>query len=167
MSMMGMAAPGMAMDTAGAGDSGLEASDEAQAPRPRMLPKVNVILPDRTTPSSTSSPRHQSSGGGGASTQTGSSHTSPEMLGLGNTLEENRVDLRQFQDRVSTPIWPPAPGALYNQITETIINTGIFPGSLDPWGILNEHIDWDQALNPELNPELNPDINAGSDGSAM
>ena len=61
-------------------------------------------LPDRTSPASSSSIQNRASTGAG--TRSGdSSHASPSVGGLGNTREENRVDLRPFQDRISTPIW--------------------------------------------------------------
>lgn len=55
------------------------------------------ILPDRTN-SSTSSPAYRPGMSGSSDPLSGSSHTTPP--GLGNTPEENRIDLRAFQDRV-------------------------------------------------------------------
>lgn len=92
-------------------------------------------LPDRTT-SSESSPAQR---GAGTEPFSGSSHTSPG-LGLGNTPEENRIDLRQFQGRISTPIWQSTEEGLFNHITETIAQ---FSGDGDdPWAILNGENNW-------------------------
>lgn len=97
------------------------------------------VLPDRTN-SSASSPAHH-----GACTEpfSGSSHTSPS-LGLGNTPEENRIDLRQFQGRIATPIWQSTEEGLFNHITETIAQ---YSGDgNDPWALLNgEHNNWNGA----------------------
>lgn len=93
-------------------------------------------LPDRTT-SSESSPAQR---GAGTEPFSGSSHTSPG-LGLGNTPEENRIDLRQFQGRIATPIWQNTEEGLFNHITETIAQ---FSGDGDdPWAILNGDNSWD------------------------
>ncbi|UKZ95512.1 uncharacterized protein TrAFT101_010348 [Trichoderma asperellum] len=92
-------------------------------------------LPDRTT-SSESSPAQR---GAGTEPFSGSSHTSPG-LGLGNTPEENRIDLRQFQGRIATPIWQSTEEGLFNHITETIAQ---FSGDGDdPWAILNGENNW-------------------------
>lgn len=99
----------------------------------------NISLPDRTS-SSSSSPCNQ---GSFSKTATGSSHTSPG-LGLGNTAEENRIDLRAFQDRMTTPIWPNADETFFAQINETMIN--ILPAeSSDAWGILDADLSWDHT----------------------
>lgn len=93
------------------------------------------VLPDRTN-SSTSSPAPR-----GAITEpfTGSSHTSPS-LGLGNTPEENRIDLRQFQGRVATPLWQSTEEGLFARITETIAQ---YSGDgNDPWALLNGEHNW-------------------------
>lgn len=90
-------------------------------------------LPDRTT-SSGSSPAQR-----GTEPFSGSSNTSPG-LGLGNTPEENRIDLRQFQGRIATPIWQSTEEGLFNHITETIAQ---FSGDGDdPWAILNGENSW-------------------------
>lgn len=99
----------------------------------------NIGLPDRTS-SSSSSPCNQ---GSFSKTTTGSSHTSPG-LGLGSTAEENRIDLRAFQDRMTTPIWPNADETFFTQINETMIN--ILPAqSGDAWGILDADLSWDHT----------------------
>jgi hypothetical protein len=90
-------------------------------------------LPDRTT-SSESSPAQR-----GTEPFSGSSNTSPG-LGLGNTPEENRIDLRQFQGRIATPIWQSTEEGLFNHITETIAQ---FSGDGDdPWAILSGENSW-------------------------
>lgn len=108
--------------------------------KPRNKQHSNVTLPDRTNSSASSSPLNRASGY--ADTQSGSSHTSPGVFGLGNTAEENRVDLRPFQDRVATPIWQTmADEVFFGQITDTMVNNALAIGS-DPWGILNGELDW-------------------------
>ncbi|CAM1502897.1 Fc.00g076730.m01.CDS01 [Cosmosporella sp. VM-42] len=114
----------------------------------------NISLPDRTTPSSASSPANQGPGTGtgtGTETMSGSSHTSsPGMgapiFGLGNTAEENRVDLRPFQNRVATPIWQSTEDTFYAQIAESVTGAQLLDGT-DPWGILNADIDWNAGPN--------------------
>lgn len=108
-------------------------------------PSMN--LPDRTTSSSSSSPAMPYSASRAA---TGSSHTSPGMgmpIGLGNTAEENRVDLRAFQGRVSTPLWQAAEEAtFFAQINESMINV-LSTETGDAWGILDAEINWDAPAN--------------------
>ncbi|KAM0252586.1 hypothetical protein ACHAQJ_007623 [Trichoderma viride] len=93
------------------------------------------VLPDRTS-SSASSPIHR---GAGTEPFSGSSHTSPS-LGLGNTPEENRIDLRQFQGRIATPIWHSTEEGLFNHITETIAQ--LSGDGDDPWALLNGDNNW-------------------------
>lgn len=97
------------------------------------------VLPDRTN-SSASSPIQR-----GAATEvfSASSHTSPS-LGLGNTPEENRIDLRQFQGRITTPLWHSTEEGIFNHITETIAQ---YSGDgNDPWALLNgEHNNWNST----------------------
>lgn len=121
-------------------------SDRGQPTSKRIFPVTQgqFSLPDRTTPSSTSSPANLGTGTGtGTETFSGSSHTSPG-LGLGNTAEENRVDLRAFQDRIIAPIWPAAEETFFAQITQTLVHNPLSE-SIDPWGILDANIDWDAA----------------------
>ncbi|KAI5459956.1 hypothetical protein BGZ63DRAFT_360107 [Mariannaea sp. PMI_226] len=97
----------------------------------------NVILPDRTASSSSSSPAQHYSG----SRTTTSSHTSPS-LGLGNTVEENRIDLRAFQGRISTPLWQSTEETtFFAQINESMIN--VLSTDTETWGILDADINWD------------------------
>lgn len=119
-------------------------SDMGQPTSKRIFPvsQGRFSLPDRTTPSSTSSPAHLGTGTG-TETISGSSHTSPG-LGLGNTAEENRIDLRAFQDRIAGPLWPAAEETFFAQITQTLIHNPL-PDSNDPWGILDANLDWDAA----------------------
>ncbi|KAF7545520.1 hypothetical protein G7Z17_g9110 [Cylindrodendrum hubeiense] len=97
----------------------------------------NINLPDRTS-SSSSSPANQ---GSFTRAATGSSHSTPSM-GLGNTAEENRVDLRAFRDRISTPIWGATDESFFAHINETMINIIPADGG-DTWGILDADINWD------------------------
>ncbi|GJN66663.1 binuclear zinc transcription factor [Purpureocillium lilacinum] len=96
------------------------------------------VLPDRTS-SSASSPANREHGTDGVS---GSSHTSPGTGGLGNTPEENRFDLRPFQDRISTPLWQTTEEAFFaTQIPESLLN--LAPGDDDgAWALLNETMKW-------------------------
>ncbi|RSL56663.1 hypothetical protein CEP54_008728 [Fusarium duplospermum] len=91
-----------------------------------------------------SSPANQCSG---ARTVSGSSHTSPDN-GLGNTAEENRIDLRSLQGRVATPIWQSTEETLFAQITETMITNALPSDGTDPWGILNADLNWDAEGMP-------------------
>lgn len=112
-----------------------------QANKSQPMQKGNFTLPDRTGSSASSSPLNRASGG--TESHSDSSHTSPGIFGLGNTFEENRFDLRPFQDRISTPIWPGMEDAVFGQITESMVNNAMAAtdGS-DPWGILNGDFNW-------------------------
>lgn len=100
---------------------------------------VDMVLPDRTNPSGSSSPLHRDSGV--AETLSGSSGTSPGVFGLGNTLEENRFDFRSFQHRITTPLWP-TEQELFGQVTESMANNTLAAHGNDPWGILNGEINY-------------------------
>ncbi|KAM0076937.1 hypothetical protein ACKRZS_011091 [Fusarium odoratissimum] len=106
---------------------------------PRMASGA-ISLPDRTNSSAASSPANQGSNQGSyTKTVSGSSHTSPDV-GLGNSAEENRVDLRAFQERISTPIWQSTEETLFAQMAANTIPLG----DGDPWGILNAvDLSWD------------------------
>ncbi|KAF4462885.1 Zn(II)2Cys6 transcriptional activator [Fusarium albosuccineum] len=106
----------------------------------------SISLPDRTNSSSASSPANQ---GSGTRTISGSSHTSPD-IGLGNTAEENRIDLRAFQDRISTPIWQSTEETLFAQITESMVANALSSDGVDPWGILNADLSWDGEGMPTV-----------------
>ncbi|KAH6604245.1 binuclear zinc transcription factor [Trichoderma cornu-damae] len=93
------------------------------------------VLPDRTS-SSASSPAQREVGTEPFSV---SSHTSPS-LGLGNTPEENRIDLRQFQGRIASPIWQSTEEGLFQHITETIAQ--LSGDGNDPWALLNGEHNW-------------------------
>ncbi|KAF5643623.1 Zn(II)2Cys6 transcriptional activator [Fusarium sp. NRRL 52700] len=102
---------------------------------PRMASGA-ISLPDRTNSSAASSPANQ---GSYTKTVSGSSHTSPD-IGLGNSAEENRIDLRAFQERISTPIWQSTEETLFAQMAANTIPLG----DGDPWGILNVvDLSWD------------------------
>lgn len=104
-------------------------------------------LPDRTTgpSSSSSSPAYRSSNTT-ATTDTqrssGSSHTSPGMLGgLGNTAEENRIDLRQFQGREpsAAQLWDPF---FFGEVTDEMVNEALGQASGEPWSFLTADMQW-------------------------
>ncbi|KAJ6444701.1 magnesium transporter NIPA4 [Purpureocillium lavendulum] len=99
------------------------------------------VLPDRTS-SSASSPVNREQNTDGVS---GSSHTSPGTAGLGNTPEENRFDLRPFQDRIATPLWQTTEEAFFaTQIPESLLN--LAPGDDDgAWALLNETMKWQDS----------------------
>ncbi|KAM0562585.1 hypothetical protein ACHAPJ_002275 [Fusarium lateritium] len=103
------------------------------------IPPGAMSLPDRTNSSTASSPANQGSNPGSyTKTVSGSSHTSPDT-GLGNSAEENRIDLRAFQERISTPIWQSTEETLFAQMmTNTLPTDGT-----DPWGILNADLNWE------------------------
>lgn len=145
LGMMGMSARDSERIDMGVGNQGDRSAFErasVSGGRPQPMRHGNITLPDRTNSSASSSPRNQ--GTGYAETQSGSSHTSPGVFGLGNTAEENRVDLRPFQGRISTPIWQDE--VLFGQISDTIVNNALAVDGADPWGILNEELDW--GTNP-------------------
>jgi hypothetical protein len=114
---------------------------------PRMASGA-ISLPDRTNSSAASSPANQGSNQGSyTKTVSGSSHTSPD-IGLGNSAEENRIDLREFQERISTPIWQSTEETLFAQMAANTIPLG----DGDPWGILNAvDLSWDVGGLPAGN----------------
>ncbi|KAK2592529.1 hypothetical protein QQS21_009774 [Conoideocrella luteorostrata] len=107
---------------------------------------ASFVLPDRTN-SSTSSPAYRP-GNSGSEPFTGSSYTTPS--GLGNTPEENRIDLRTFQDRMPQ-IWQAAQmqsmqDAMFtSSVTEALFNmAGIDENSAMPtsWETWGESMTW-------------------------
>jgi hypothetical protein len=107
---------------------------------PHMTTLGGISLPDRTNSSAASSPINQASNSGSyTKTASGSSHTSPD-IGLGNSAEENRIDLRAFQDRISTPIWQSTEETLFAQMATNTLGTD----GTDTWGILTAvDLNWD------------------------
>jgi hypothetical protein len=107
---------------------------------PHMTTLGGISLPDRTNSSTASSPINQASNSGSyTKTTSGSSHTSPD-IGLGNSAEENRIDLRAFQDRISTPIWQSTEETLFAQMATNTLGTD----GADTWGILTAvDLNWD------------------------
>jgi hypothetical protein len=120
------------------GASGTSNAHSTYSRFPAQHANVAAVLPDRTNSSTSSSPMNHISIG--TETQTQSSHTSPGVLGfgLGNTAEENRVDLRSLQDRVSTPIWDQE---ILNSMNGGDPLHANYGG--DPWGIMGADVDWD------------------------
>ncbi|KAI9167403.1 binuclear zinc transcription factor [Paramyrothecium foliicola] len=86
-----------------------------------------VAIPDRTNSTASSSPQNRNTG---TETLSGSSHTSPG-IGLGNTAEENKVDLRPFLGRIPTPIWQATEETLFGQADQVDFTNGEYN---DPWG---------------------------------
>ncbi|CEF87849.1 hypothetical protein SNK03_011440 [Fusarium graminearum] len=114
---------------------------------PQITTLGGISLPDRTNSSTASSPVNQVSNSGSYTrTASGSSHTSPD-IGLGNTAEENRIDLRAFQDRISTPIWQSTEETLFAQMATNTLGTD----GADTWGILTAvDLSWDaEGLSAE------------------
>lgn len=112
------------------------------------------VLMDQMSSSSSSSPQFRGTGTG-TETQSGSSHTSPGT-GLGNTTEENRVDLRSMQNRISTPIWQPTDDMfLANNMNEPMGHPVMGAGDNgDPWSFMTEELNWD-AINGPMNGQSN------------
>lgn len=104
-------------------------------------------LPDRSSPSNTSSPAFQHSGSGGA---TSSNNESPvaitgvgtsTIFGLGNTPAENRIDLRVFQDRMINSMWPSQDDIFAAQMTNSLTDTGeLSIGTNMPWNFFTDDI---------------------------
>jgi hypothetical protein len=113
-------------------------------PDPRSagaMPDLAFSLPDRTGSSSSSSPAYR--GTGTDTQQSGSSHTSPSMLGLGNTAEENRIDLRQFQGRVAPPPqWDMSEPFFFGEVTDEMVNEALGQTNGEPWSFLTADIQW-------------------------
>lgn len=103
-------------------------------------------LPDRSSPSNTSSPALYNNAGGGG---TASSHQSPTnvsgvgtstIFGLGNTPAENRIDLRVFQDRISS-MFASQDEMFAAQVTNSLVDTGELPGGISmPWNFFTDDI---------------------------
>ncbi|KAF7551011.1 hypothetical protein G7046_g7841 [Stylonectria norvegica] len=112
-------------------------------PAGTLFQRGPISLPDRTTPSSASSPAYQGPGSGNRTeVASDSSHTSPS-LGLGNTVEDNRIDLRNFQNQISTPVWQATEETFLSEITESMVGSALATDGSDPWGILNaNNVDW-------------------------
>lgn len=127
-------------------DLNLDFSGQDTFLQPNILMPANATrempfaLPDRTGSSSSSSPAYR---GSGTDTQlsSGSSGTSPGMFGLGNTAEENRIDLRQFQGRVATPQWDPSE-FMFGEVTDEMVNEALGGASGEPWSFLTADIPW-------------------------
>lgn len=106
-----------------------------------VMQDLTFSLPDRTGSSSSSSPAYR---GTGTDTQhSGSSHTSPGILGLGNTAEENRIDLRQFQGRVlAPPQWDMTEPLFFGEVTDEMVNAALGQSNGEPWSFLTADIQW-------------------------
>lgn len=108
-------------------------------------------LPDRTGSSSSSSPAYRSGIGTDTQQSGSSSHTSPSMLGgLGNTAEENRIDLRQFQGRVSAPPqWDMSEPFFFGDVSDEMLTEALGQaGSGEPWSFLTADIQWPGSGGP-------------------
>ncbi|KAM3512799.1 hypothetical protein MY11210_003584 [Beauveria gryllotalpidicola] len=99
-------------------------------------------LPDRSSPSNTSSPVLQNSSAAAAASSSNESPpaavsgagTTSTVFGLGNTPAENRIDLRVFQDRMLGSTWPNQDDIFAAQITNSLIDAGEMPGGTSmPW----------------------------------
>lgn len=119
-------------------------------------------LPDRSSSSTVSSPAYHNTSSVGGSAQTigaqtdpmsgsNSNHGSPAtgaipvsgmgtsaIFGLGNTMEENRIDLSMFHQRTITPLWSSEEELFAAQIAESISLTGELPGGVSmPWNFFD------------------------------
>ncbi|KAM3558232.1 hypothetical protein ARSEF4850_004712 [Beauveria asiatica] len=107
-------------------------------------------LPDRSSPSNTSSPVLHASATATAACAASSSNESPAavsgvgtstVFGLGNTPAENRIDLRLFQDRMLNSAWPNQDDIFAAQITNSLIDTGEMPGGINmPWNFFTDDV---------------------------
>ncbi|KAJ4153345.1 hypothetical protein LMH87_009835 [Akanthomyces muscarius] len=104
-------------------------------------------LPDRSSPSNTSSPALPHSGSGGAASSKNESPVAVSgvgtstIFGLGNTPAENRIDLRVFQDRMINSMWPSQDDIFAAQITNSLTDTGELPGGINmPWNFFTDDI---------------------------
>ena len=144
LGMMGLTARDSAGIDMSVDDQGVRFASEMPSGsrgKPQHRQHNNAALADRTSSSGSSSPRNGEIGY--AETQSGSSHTSPGVFGLGSTPEENRVDLRSFQGRIATPIWQgSSEDVFFGQIPDSMMNTALATDGTDPWGILNGEVDW-------------------------
>jgi hypothetical protein len=110
---------------------------------PGAFPDLAFALPDRTGSSSSSSPAYRGAGTGTDTQQSTSSHTSPDMLGLGNTIEENRIDLRQFQGRVAAPPqWDTTEPFFFGDVTDEMVTEALGQTNGEPWSFLTADIQW-------------------------
>ena len=115
--------------------------------RPQTLRRTDfsAVLPDRTNSSASSSPANRDAGASTATaTHSASSHTSPDaaQMGLGSTAQENRVDLRPFQNTIQGPLWPATDDASFDQIADAIMDDTLAMDDSDTWGQLTADLDW-------------------------
>ena len=84
----------------------------------------------------------------GMNSMDGGSSLNGLSLGLGNTPEENRIDLRDFQGRVSTPLWPmnSSEDVIFGHITESMM--GDISGGTSFLHFLHDSaMDWNNTNN--------------------
>lgn len=108
------------------------------------------VLPDRSTPSNSSSPAYRATSSSLADVLSSVSGASP-AAGLGNTAEENRIDFRAFQDKITGPIWSPEEELFMKQMADSLVN-GSLPGAVsEPWDFVTSDIPWqpDQQQQPQ------------------
>lgn len=108
----------------------------------------SFVLPDRTN-SSASSPPYRP---GGSDPLSGSSHTSPG-IGLGNTQEENRIDLRALQERIMTQqLWQTAQfqsvqdSMFTPQLSEAVFQMLGVEETNTTWESFNESMTWQSDM---------------------
>ncbi|EFY88945.1 binuclear zinc transcription factor [Metarhizium acridum CQMa 102] len=145
--LVGTTMHGQADETPGNGN---QATAFGAAPGVDMrnpLGDASFILPDRTN-SSTSSPAYRA---GGSDPLSGSSHTSPP--GLGNTPEENRFDLRVFQERMFPQMWQAAQmqsmqDTLFtSSVTEALFTMAGIDETTAGWESWNESAAWQTDMS--------------------
>ncbi|KID73166.1 Citrinin biosynthesis transcriptional activator mrl3 [Metarhizium brunneum] len=145
--LMGTAMDGQADETPGHGNRSTAFSAAPGIDVRNPLGDATFALPDRTN-SSTSSPAHRVAGSDPLS---GSSHTSPP--GLGNTPEENRFDLRAFQERVVPQMWQAAQmqsmqDTLFtSSITEALFTMAGIDETTAGWESWNQSAAWQADMS--------------------
>lgn len=111
--------------------SGWTVDSTAEALASGMPPfNKSMVLPDRSTPSTVSSPSHRQPAVVEVSSSSDASGHTP--TGLGNTVEENRIDFSAFQDKISGPLWP-------------LEENPLVEGGGDPWAFLISESGWNSG----------------------
>ncbi|GAO14064.1 uncharacterized protein UV8b_06463 [Ustilaginoidea virens] len=128
----------------GNGTSGLGICDR--------LADASCVLPDRNHPSTVPQPGayRLDDEGPGAAFPAGSHSTTP--AGLGNTREENRIDLRDLQERMAAHLWPaaqaqPMHDAIFtSSVAETLFNMAGLQGNIEKTAVSS----WDSTLDEPM-----------------
>ncbi|KAJ3491006.1 hypothetical protein NLG97_g5676 [Lecanicillium saksenae] len=125
-----------------AADHGVVPEPNPWKPGPNGFSSI-FSLPDRSSPSNTSSPalNHGNASSSNQSPTAMSGVGTSTIFGLGNTPAENRIDLRDFQDRMVTSIFASQDEMFAAQITNSLTDTGELPGGITmPWNFFPDDI---------------------------